>query len=99
MVFGVVAVVAKEPVVDFAVTAHAPGDRLVGVRAVVTIVAVQITEAVAEIPERNHKEDHVSPVEVKHDQKSGRERSQLEVSPKDVAISAFAQFPTNRTDI
>src|SRR5260370_25210980 len=90
MVFGVVAVVEKEPVVDFSVAAHAPGDWFVRVRAVVAIVTVQITETMAEIPERNHKEDHVPPVKEKHDKERGRERSELEVSPKDVAISAFA---------
>ena len=99
MVFGVVAIVEKEPVVDFSVTAYPPRDRFVGVRTVVTIVTVQITEAVPEIPERNHKEEHVSPVKEKHDQQRGRERRQLEVPPKDVAIPAFAQLPTNRADI
>src|SRR5437773_6409698 len=68
MVFGVVAVVEKEPVVDFSVAAHAPGDWFVRVRAVVAVVTVQLTETMAEIPARNHKEDHVSPIEEKHHQ-------------------------------
>ena len=63
------------------------------------VVTVQITEAMAEVPERNHKENHVSPVEEKHHEQGGRERSQFEVSPKDVAVPTFAQFSTNRTDI
>ena len=40
MVLGVVTVVKEKPVVDFSVAAHAPGDRLIGVRPVMTIVAV-----------------------------------------------------------
>src|SRR5947209_13239585 len=99
MVFGVIAIVEKEPVVNFSVTAHAPRNRFVGVRAVMAIVTVQITEAVTEIPERDHEEDHVSPVEEKHDQERGRERRQLEVPPTDIAISAFAQFSANRADV
>src|SRR6266403_4807370 len=99
MVFGVVAVVEKEPVVDFSVAAHAPGDWFVRVGAVVAIVTVQITETVAEIPERNHKEDHVSPIEEKHDEKRGRERSQFDVSPKNVAVPALPQLATDRADI
>ena len=46
MVLRVVAVVEKQPVINFSVTAHAPGDRFVGVRTVMPVVAVQITEAV-----------------------------------------------------
>src|SRR5882724_1992567 len=99
MVFGVVAIVEKEPVVDFSVAAHAPGDGFVRVRAVVAIVTVQITETMAEIPERNHKEDHVSPIEEKHDEKRGRERSQFDVSPKNVAVPALPQLATDRADI
>jgi len=46
MVLGVIAVVKEEPVVDFAVAAHAPGNRFVRVRAVMAIITVQVTEAV-----------------------------------------------------
>src|SRR5260370_11298104 len=99
MVFGMVAVVEKEPVVDFSVAAHAPGDWFVRVRAVVAIVTVQITETMAEIPKRNHEEDHVSPIEEKHDEKRGRERSQFDVSPKNVAVPALPQLATDRADI
>src|SRR5437868_14738519 len=79
MVFGMVAVVEKESVVDFSVAAHAPGDWFVRVRAVVAIVTVQITERMAEIPERNHKEDHISPIEEKHHQQVYGDCSQLHV--------------------
>ena len=57
MMFGVVTVVEEEPVVNFSVTAHAPRDRFVGIRTVMAIVTVQVTEAVAEIPERQEIND------------------------------------------
>ena len=40
MVLGVISVVEEEPVVNFPVAADAPGNRFVGVRTVMTIVAV-----------------------------------------------------------
>ena len=55
MVFGVVTVVKEKPVIDFSVTAYAPGNRFVRIRTVMPIVTVQITEAVTEIPERQKK--------------------------------------------
>ena len=45
MVFGMVAVVEKQPVVDFSVAAHTPGDRFIGIRSIMPIVTVQITES------------------------------------------------------
>src|SRR2546421_10724832 len=66
MVFGVVAVGEKEPVVDFSVAAHAPGDWFGRVRAVVMIVTVQLTETQHEILERKQKEDHVPAIEEKN---------------------------------
>src|SRR3984893_16416027 len=99
MVFGVVAVVEEEPVVDFSVTAHAPGDRFVGVSAVMTVVAVQITEAVAEIPERHKIKNHVSPVEEKHREERDCEGGQLKVSPDNVVVAALAKFFADRADI
>ena len=62
MMFGVITVVEKEPVIDFSVAAHAPGDRFVGIRSVMPVIAVQITKAVAEIPKRQEKE-HEPPVD------------------------------------
>src|SRR5437870_9319040 len=47
VVFGMIAVVEKEPVVEFSVAAYAPRDRLVRIRPIMAVVAVQITEAVA----------------------------------------------------
>ena len=52
MMFGVVAVVEEEPVVDFSVAAYAPCNRFIGVRAVMPVVAVKITETVTEIEKR-----------------------------------------------
>jgi hypothetical protein len=40
MVFGMITVVEEQPVINLAVTAHAPRHRFVGVRAIMTIVAV-----------------------------------------------------------
>src|SRR5213592_139356 len=64
MVFGVIAVVKEKPVIDFSVAAHTPRNRLVRVRAVMTVVAVQITETMSQIPERQEKE-HELPVDEK----------------------------------
>ena len=61
MVFCVVAIVKPGPVIQLPIGAHAPGDRLVWIAAVVSIVAVQIRETVAEIPKRQ-KETNVMPV-------------------------------------
>src|SRR3954454_20043380 len=52
MMFGVIAVVEKEPVINFSVTAHAPRNGLVRIRAVMPVVAIQVTKAMAEIPKR-----------------------------------------------
>ena len=82
MMLGMVAVVEKQPVVDFSVAAYTPGDRFVGIRSIMPIVAVQITEAVAEIPERQEIKDHVAPVEQEHHKERGRERGQFEVAPE-----------------
>ncbi len=62
MVLGVIAVIEEEPVINFAVAAHSPGDRLIRVRAVMAIITVQVTETVAEIEKRQEIEDHVTPV-------------------------------------
>ena len=62
MVFCVITVVKEEPVIDFAVAAHAPGNWLVRIRAVMPVIAIQITKAVAEIPKRQEKE-HEPPVD------------------------------------
>src|SRR6516225_9261451 len=50
MMFGVVTVVEPRPVIELAVGAYTPGNRLVWIATVVPIVTVQIREAVAKIP-------------------------------------------------
>src|SRR5581483_5253896 len=82
MVFGVVAVVEEEPVVDLAVAAHAPRDRFVRVRAVMAEVTVQITEAMPEIPKRQEIENDVTPVEQKENEERDGERDELERAPE-----------------
>ena len=56
MMLRVVTVVEEQPIIDFPVAAHAPSNRFIGVRSVMTIVAVQLTEAMAEIPKRQEKQ-------------------------------------------
>src|ERR1700748_1086818 len=62
MMFGVVAVEEPNPVVELVVTAHAPRDRLIGMAAVVPVVAVQVGQAMAEVPEANEEND-VMPIQ------------------------------------
>jgi hypothetical protein len=99
MVLGVITVVEKEPVINFAVTADAPGDRLVRVGAVMPVITVQVTKAVAEIEERQKIKNDVAPVEQKHHQERGRESGELDVSPEQFLCAALAQFPSNRAHI
>jgi hypothetical protein len=107
MMLGVIAVVEEEPVIDFSVTAYAPCNRFVGVCAVMSVVAVEITETVTEIPERQEKQ-HKSPVdEVNwscrhnngHHQKCRGECGQFEVAPEEVAVIPLAQFSPDRAHI
>src|SRR5436190_5534753 len=89
MMFCVVAVVKPSPVIDFAIGAHAPCNRLVGIASVMPIVPVQIREAVAKIPKRQ-KETDVMPVQNTEYDKSRDEARQLEHSPKRLApVLAF----------
>ena len=96
MVFGMVAIVEKQPVVDFSVTAYTPGDRFIGVRSIMPIVAVEITKAVAEVPERQEIKNDVAPVKQEHHEKRDGERCQLEGAPEKIAVVAFAQFFPDR---
>jgi len=107
MVLGVITVVEEEPVIDFPVAAHAPCNRFVGIRAVMPVIAVQITKAVAEIPKRQEKE-HEPPVDEvnrfrwhndRHHEERRRERRQLDIAPEMIAVIAFAQFSADRADI
>src|SRR5438552_6391400 len=107
MVLGVIAVVKEKPVIDFPVAAHTPRNRLVRVRAVMTVIAVQVTEAVAKIPKRQEKE-HEPPVDEmnrfrwhndRYHEERRRERRQLDVAPEQITVIALPEFPTNGADI
>src|SRR5262249_44179127 len=62
MVLGVVPVVEPEQVVPFVVGTHSPGDRLIGVAAVVKEKAVQVRAAMSQIIKRK-KENPELPVQ------------------------------------
>ena len=107
MMLGVIAVVEKQPVVNFSVAAHAPRNRLVGVRSVVPVVAIQVTKAMAEIPKRQEIQ-HESPVnevnrirryDDRHDQKRRGECRQLNVAPEIIAVLPFPQVLADRADV
>src|SRR5439155_2699753 len=57
MMLGVIAVKEPGPVVELAIGAHAPRNRLVGIAPVMSVVAVQIRQAVAEVIEREKETD------------------------------------------
>src|SRR5438045_9205827 len=81
MMFGVVAVEEPNPIVELVVTAHAPRDRLVRVPAVMPVVAVQVRQAMAEVPEANEKND-VMPVEDAERDESADEQAELGHDPE-----------------
>jgi predicted component of type VI protein secretion system len=56
MVFGVVTIVKKKPVVQFMVGAYAPRDRLVGIAPVMEEIAVQVRATMPQIIERQKEE-------------------------------------------
>src|SRR6186997_787645 len=62
MMFGVVTVVEPGPVIEFVIAAHAPGERLVRITAIMPVEPVQVRQAVPEIIKRK-KETDVMPVE------------------------------------
>ena len=105
--FGVIAVVEKQPVVDSSVAAYTPCNRLVGVRSIVPVVAIQVTKTMAKVPERQ-KIQHESPVDEvnrirghddRHDQKRRGECRQLNVAPELIAVSPFPQVLSDRANI
>src|SRR5262245_43963654 len=92
MMLRVVSVVEPRPVIELAVGAHPPCNRLVGIAPVMPIVTVQIREAVTKIPKRQ-KETDVMPVQNSEDYEGRDEAYQLEHSPKRLArIFAFQFF-------
>src|SRR6266550_9480932 len=82
MVLGMVTIVEKQPIVDSSVAAYTPADRFIGICTIMPIVAVEITKAVTQIPERQKIKNDVSPIEQEHYKERGRERSQLKVAPE-----------------
>src|ERR1044071_9322516 len=96
MVLGMVAVVEKQPVVDFSITAYTPCNRFIRVRSIMAIVTVEITKAVAEVPERQEIKNDVAPVKQEHHEKRNCERCQFEIAPEKISVLAFAQFFPDR---
>src|SRR5215472_12055228 len=94
MMFRVVAIIEPGPVVELAVSAHAPRNRLVRITAVMPIITIQIRQAVAKVPERQ-KETDVMPVENAEDNKVRDERRQFENAPKRLALIFPFQFLQN----
>ena len=68
MMFGVISVIEENPVINFAVTAHAPRNRGVWIAAVMTEVPVKVTEAVSEVEKRQKEKNDVTPVQQEHDE-------------------------------
>jgi hypothetical protein len=54
-----IAVVEPCPVIELAVGAHAPGNRLVRIATVMAVIAVEIRKAMAEIPKWQEETDVV----------------------------------------
>src|SRR6266404_8173415 len=81
MMLGVVTVIEPGPVVEPVIGAHPPGNRLVWITAIMPIVAVQIRQAVAKVPEWQ-KETDVAPVENTENDKSRDKQCELGHSPK-----------------
>src|SRR3982751_3546697 len=97
MMFSVVAVVEENPIVKLAVTTYSPGNRFVGISAIVTEISIQIAETVAEIEERK-KEQHVTPVDQahwlcwhndRHGEKHTNKGCELDRAPVHIGISAL----------
>src|SRR5437899_12599052 len=82
MVLGMVTVVEKQPIVDSSVAAYTPGDRFIGICTIMPIVAVEITEAVAQVPERQEIKNHVAPVTQEHHKESDRARGEFKLDPE-----------------
>src|SRR5436190_19503153 len=107
MVLRVITVVEEQPVINFSVAADSPRNRLVRVRAVVPVVAVQVAKTLAKVPERQEIQ-HESPVnevnwirryDNRHHQKRGCECRQLNSAPEIIAIFPFPQVLADSADI
>ena len=73
MMLRVKAIKEPDPVIEFVVTAHTPGERFVRVTPKVAIVAVEVRQAVSQLPERK-KETDVVPVKDTESDECGNEQ-------------------------
>jgi hypothetical protein len=94
MVFGMVAVIKPQPVVQFVVTADSPGNRLVRIASKMKIIAVQVGEAVPKII-KGQKEEHEMPVQHEPQHEQAEESHNFKHSPKSVAGIAARDFAIN----
>ena len=62
MMFGMVTIVEPDPVIELVITAYPPGNRVVGICAVMAVVTVQLRETVPKII-KGKKETNVMPVQ------------------------------------
>src|SRR5207247_6211402 len=107
MVLCVIAVIEEKPIIQLSVAAHAPGNWFVRVSSIMPIVAVQITEAVAKVPERQKIHDKAPVDEVnrigwdddRHHEQRRRECSQFDIAPQMIAVIAFSQLDAHCADI
>ena len=98
MMFCVVPVKEPDPVIELVITAHSPRNWLVGITAVMPIIAVQIRQTVPKVIERQ-KETDVMPVENTEDDESRDEGREFEDSPERLARILAFQFLKNRLGI
>ena len=92
--FRVVPVEEPSPVIELAIGADAPRNRLVRFAAIMPIVTVQIRQAVAKVPEWQ-KETDVTPVKDTEDNKCAHKQCELGYAPKRLARIFPFQFLKN----
>jgi hypothetical protein len=80
MMFGVVAIKEPDPVIELVVAAHAPGDRFIGIAAVMAVVTIQVGEAMAEIP-KAAEENNVMPVQDAERGECAKKENDLDDAP------------------
>ena len=98
MMLRVVTIVEPGPVIELVVAAHAPGERLVRIAAIVPVKPVQVGKAVAEIIKRK-KETNVTPVENAKDDERPDKKRELQDTPESLARILALQFLENRLRI
>ena len=74
MMLRVIAVEEPDPIVKLLITAHAPGEWLVRVSAIVAVVAVEIGKAMAKIPKRKEETDVVPVKDAENDEGGNEQR-------------------------